>query len=390
VITVGGTNGKGSCVAMLDSILSRAGYRVGVFTSPHLVRYNERIRIAGQDVLDAALVAAFERIEDARGEISLTFFEFNTLAALLVFAAADLDAIVLEVGLGGRLDAVNVVDADVAIVSSVALDHCEWLGNDVESIGREKAGIFRVGRPAIFGARAMPSSVRAVAEQIGAQLQRLGAEFDFRIEESSWSWRDCDMEYTYLPFPALHGGIQLDNASAVIAALRALRNRLSIERDAIAEGLRSVSLPARFQVLKRRDARFLGRGPCEWIVDVAHNPAAAATLAGNLAGRTCAGRTLAVCGMFADKDVAGVMSSMCSQVDGWIVAGIEGGRGLAPAALGRAIAAAGGEILDAMPNVQSAIARAEEMAQPNDRIVVFGSFHTAGPALESLMSAGWF
>ncbi|MBC7984857.1 MAG: bifunctional folylpolyglutamate synthase/dihydrofolate synthase, partial [Candidatus Obscuribacterales bacterium] len=230
VVTVGGTNGKGSCVALLDSILSAAGYRVGTFTSPHLIRYNERIRIAGCEISDASLVAAFERIDAAREGISLTFFEFNALAALLVFSTAGLDALILEVGMGGRLDAVNIIDADVAIVSSVALDHCEWLGKDIETIGREKAGIFRSARPAIFGARAMPQSIATEAAHCGAALLRLGQDFDHSIDPAaaSWDWRGQQLSFVGLPPPALLGRVQFDNAATVLAAVECLHSRLPL------------------------------------------------------------------------------------------------------------------------------------------------------------------
>lgn len=389
VITVGGTNGKGSCVALLDSILSAAGCRVGTFTSPHLIRYNERIRIAGQEVSDASLVTAFERIEAARGDTSLTFFEFNTLAALLVFATAGLDVIVLEVGLGGRLDAVNVVDADAAIVSSVALDHCEWLGPDVESIGREKAGIFRAHRPAIFGSRALPASVAAVARAIDAQFMRLGQDFDYEASASTWTWRCRGHALADLPLPALPGAVQLDNASAVLAALHALQSRLPLRRAAIEEGLRSVRLAGRFQVLSSRAGVDAPRRPREWIVDVAHNPAAAKTLADTLAQRPCAGRTLAVCGMFADKDVAGVVAAVGERIDAWVVAGVGGARALAPESLARTIEAGGGAVAYVANDVQTACVHAQSLAREDDRIAVFGSFHTAGPALEWLEANGW-
>lgn len=378
VITVGGTNGKGSSVAMLDSILSAAGYRVGTFTSPHLIRYNERIKIAGEQVADGMLIAAFERIEVARGNISLTFFEFNTLAALLIFATAELDVIVLEVGLGGTLDAVNVVDADVALVCSVALDHCEWLGNDIESIGRWKAGIFRPQRQAIFGARAMPLSVASEAKRIGAELLQLGKDFDYEVSGDNWSWRFLDKNHTSvaeaaLPFPALAGSVQFDNASAVLAILRSLP-RLAITRQAIEYGLRNVHLDGRFQS-KQMDGT-------EWIFDVAHNPAAAQTLHRNLATSAISGRTFAVMGVFADKDAATIIEIMRSAVDLWIAADVNGARALDPMLLAKKISSAGGVVMHVAESVQSACEFARSKVQQGDRIVVFGSFHTVGPALE--------
>ena len=319
VITVAGTNGKGSCVALTARILGEAGYRVGTFTSPHLLRYNERIAIDGVEVSDEALIAAFERIDAARGEDTLTFFEFNAAAALLVFADAHPDAVVLEVGLGGRLDAVNVVDADVALVTSIDLDHCDWLGHDRETIGREKAGIFRAGRPAIFGSRDMPASIREVAQQVGAELQQLGHDFDWVRSGDRWTWRGRTGEQRDLPAPALHGEIQYDNAAAVLAALEALQSRLPVPRSAIERGLQTVTLPGRFQVVKQSSPR-----PIEWILDVAHNPAAAHTLAAQLAARKDGGRTIAVCGVLSDKDVEGIVGELRSSFDAWVIVGLQG------------------------------------------------------------------
>lgn len=381
VITVGGTNGKGSCVALLESILSAAGYRVGTFTSPHLIRYNERIRVEGREATDAELVDAFEQIDAARGEISLTFFEFNALAAFLIFAARRLDVIILEVGLGGRLDAVNVIDADVAIVASVALDHCDWLGDNVEAIGREKAGIFRSGRPAIYGSPTMPLSIASEAERLGADLRRIGVDFDFSRNAADWTWRGGRggiPELTYLPFPALSGAIQLENCSAVLCALDALAPRIVVERAALEAGLRTVKLPGRFQILKRKS---------EWILDVAHNPAAAQTLADNLSVRECAGKTIAVCGMFADKDVPGVIEAVRDEIDEWIIAGLNAGRAMSANQLAGIVESKDGRVLRVALDIPEGCSNAESIARDSDRIVVFGSFHAVGPALEWLARA---
>jgi dihydrofolate synthase/folylpolyglutamate synthase len=381
VITVGGTNGKGSTVALTAHILRAAGYRVGTFTSPHLVRYNERIVVDGHEVSDASLVAAFERIDAARGEDTLTFFEFNTLAALLVFDTAGLDAMVLEVGLGGRLDSVNAVDADVAIITSIALDHCDWLGTDLESIGREKAGIFRAGRPAVFGSRDMPASIAATAGQLGAPLYRLGEHFDWRRDADRWSWHGRATSYDDLPRPALHGELQFDNASAVLCALECLSSRLPVERAAIEAGLQSVSLPGRFQVIH-------GREPAvEWILDVAHNPAAARALAGQLASRATDGRTIAVCGILGDKDIDGIASALRGLFDSWIVVGVESARAVPVDALAARLTAMGAAVVATAADVAGGCEIARTMAQPGDRVVVFGSFLTVGPALE-WMQAG--
>lgn len=375
VITIGGTNGKGSCAALSSSILRAAGYRVGVFTSPHLVRYQERVVIDGREASDASLIAAFERIDEARGADTLTFFEFNTLAALLVFETAGVDAMVLEVGMGGRLDAVNVVDADVAIVTSIALDHCEWLGPDVETIGREKAGIFRRDRPAVLGSRAMPASIADAGQEAGARLLQLGREFDWSRNGGLWSWRGPDSSYSDLPPPALVGDIQFDNAATVLCALGCLQARLPVGRDAIERGLRAAQLSGRFQRIHRE---------CEWILDVAHNPAAAQTLAAQLAAHPIAGRTIGVCGILADKDIEGVGAALRNSVDAWIIAGLSGPRAVEPGMLSARLARTGANITATAATVQDACEAARRLAQRDDRIVVFGSFLTVGPALKFL------
>ncbi len=380
VITVAGTNGKGSCVALTARILREAGHRIGTFTSPHLLRYNERISIDGVDVSDETLMSVFERIDAARGEDTLTFFEFNAAAALLVFAEAQPDAIVLEVGMGGRLDAVNVVDADVALVSSIDLDHCEWLGHDRETIGREKAGIFRAGRPAIFGARDMPASIRDAAQRLGADLQQLGREFDWVRSGERWTWRGRAGEQRDLPAPALHGEIQYDNAAAVLAALAALEPRLRVPRSAIERGLQTVKLPGRFQVVQQTLPR-----PVEWILDVAHNPAAARTLATQLAARDSNGRTIAVCGVLSDKDVEGIAGELRNSFDSWIIVGLQGARALAPDALAERVRNIGANVEAVAADVVAGCLAAQALAEAGDRIVVFGSFLTVGPALAWLV-----
>jgi dihydrofolate synthase/folylpolyglutamate synthase len=374
VITVGGTNGKGSCVALLDALLRAGGYRVGTFTSPHLVDYRERICLDGAWVSEASLVAAFERIADALGGDSLTFFEFNTLAALLVFETWAPDAIVLEVGLGGRLDAVNVVDADVAVVVSVALDHMEWLGPDLESIGREKAGIFRRARPAVCGMAEPPGALLDVAAEVGATLLLRGRDFDLTEHvDGHWDFRDGHGVLARLPAPALEGVAQAGNAATVLAALRQLADRMPLGRAAIESGLTKVRLPGRFQ-------RVHGAGGIEWVLDVAHNPAAAATLAANLARHPVRGRTVAVCGMLDDKDVGGVLNALRDRIDRWFAATTEGPRGLADAALAARARGVGIEMTEA-GSVADAMRQAALGAGGGDRIVVFGSFHTVGPAL---------
>lgn len=381
VITVAGTNGKGSTVALTSQILRAAGYRVGTFTSPHLIHYNERIVIDGREVSDASLVAAFERIDAARGTDTLTFFEFNTLAALLVFDTAGVDAIVLEVGLGGRLDSVNAVDADVAIVTSIALDHCDWLGPDVESIGREKAGIFRAGKPAIFGSRDMPASIDAVARELNAPLYRLGQDFDWRRDGERWSWRGRTTNYDSLPRPALHGELQFDNASAVLCAFECLSSRLPVTREAIEAGLQNVTLSGRFQVVRRTEPAAV-----EWILDVAHNPAAAQALAGQLASRPASGRTIAVCGILGDKDIEGIATALRNSFDSWVIVGLPGARSVPVDALAERLAKLGAHIAKTAATVADGCEAARTMARAGDRIVVFGSFLTVGPALEWLQA----
>jgi len=377
VVTVGGTNGKGSCVAMIDAVLRAAGHRVGTFTSPHLVDYRERIHLDGRWVSEASLVAAFERIADALGDDSLTFFEFNTLAALLVFETYAPDAIVLEVGMGGRLDAVNLVDADVAIITSVSLDHTEWLGPDVESIGREKAGIFRGGRPGICGMAAPPRSVLEAARQIGTPLRVRGRDFDGRARDSAtWDFVGQRWHWDSLPRPALPGATQVGNAATALAAIEPLADRLCVERPAVEAGLRTVSLPGRFE--RRPDPRGF-----EWILDVAHNPDSARVLAANLREHPVRGRTVAVCGMLADKDCAGVLGELRDAFDRWYAATTDGPRGLAGAQLAERARPLGIE-MHRGGGVAATMRVAAQAAAAGDRIVVFGSFHTVGPALLAL------
>ncbi|MCJ7453670.1 MAG: bifunctional tetrahydrofolate synthase/dihydrofolate synthase [Steroidobacteraceae bacterium] len=377
VITVGGTNGKGSCVAMLASMLQASGRRVATFTSPHLVDYRERIRIDGTPVSVASLVAAFERIADSLGSDSLTFFEFNALAALLVFETAGPDAVVLEVGMGGRLDAVNLVDADASVVVSVGLDHTEWLGCDLESIGREKAGILRRGRPAIVGMASPPRSVLEVAEAVGAVLLLRGRDFDCAVQpEGTWRYHDAAGELDALPAPALAGIAQIGNAATALATLRALKGRLPVERDALEEGLRRVRLPGRFQ-------RIADTRGFEWVLDVAHNPDAARTLAANLLHCPAAGKTAAICGMLGDKDIEGVVGILGARASRWIAADTDGPRGMLEHALATR-AASVGVTMEHGGTVAEAMELATADAVKGDRIVVFGSFHTVGPALEYL------
>jgi dihydrofolate synthase/folylpolyglutamate synthase len=372
VFTVGGTNGKGSAVALLDAVLVAGGLRVATFTSPHLVRYNERIRIAGREIRDETLVDAFTRIDDARGDTSLTFFEFNTLAALLAFRDAPIDVAVLEVGLGGRLDAVNLVDADVALLMSIDFDHTDWLGHSLDEIGREKAGIFRPGKPAVLGTSAMPGSVFEAAREFGADLRVPPRDFSCTSSGSGWNWRGRKLAFDNLPAPALPGAHQLANAATVLAALEAFGS-FELTHEVASRGLQRASLEGRYQVVP---------GDVEWIFDVAHNPGAAAALATSLRERPRRGRTFAVVGILGDKDAVGIVALLDSQVDHWIAAGLSGPRGVSGDQLARICSPHTRASWETAGDVAQACELARGQAVAGDRVVVFGSFHTVGPALE--------
>ncbi len=374
VITIGGTNGKGSCVALLEAALAAGGYRVATFTSPHLVRYNERIHLAGREVDDAKLMNAFERIDEARGATSLTFFEFNALAALLLFQQDRYDAVVLEVGLGGRLDAVNIVDPDAAVLTSVELDHCDWLGTTREEIGHEKAGIFRANRPAILGSSDVPASVHASARAVGAELRVPGVDYSHAVEGAAWRWEGRGQAFAGLPLPAIAGRQQVANAATVLAALGELKDRLPLTFDQLAAGLRNVRLRGRFEVISDRP---------EWILDVAHNPAAAELLAVNLQDRARAGRTIGIVGILADKNAAGVVKPLLPLVDTWIATSLEGPRGVTAAELKHRCGEPARHWREA-GSVTQACELALGLAAPADHVLVCGSFHTVGPAIEWL------
>jgi dihydrofolate synthase / folylpolyglutamate synthase len=395
VITVAGTNGKGSVSGYCAAIMAAAGHRVGTFTSPHLRDYRERIRIHDRLVSAGELVSAFERIEAARGEVGLTFFEFNTLAALLTFEAAGLDAWVLEIGMGGRLDAVNVVDPDVAVVVSIGLDHQEFLGATLDAIAREKAGIFRQGRPAVLGSSEIPGIVADIARSLGASLKRLGIEYRYALDGASlvqggaplvqggapWHFRGSRWNLPGLPAPALLGDTQYANAATALAALEEIDARLAIPAAAVAQGLGAVQLAARFQVIAPAHA-----GAPTWILDVSHNPAAARVLAQNLRGQPTSGLTLAVCGILADKDAAGVVAELRDCVDAWWCVSTDGERGRSSDSLAQTVRSQVAVHVEAAQSTAAGCAAALAHAKPGDRIVVFGSFHTVGPALDWLES----
>ena len=376
IITIGGTNGKGSVCAMLEAILHAAGYRVGCYTSPHLLDYNERVRIDKQQAGNAELCASFGQIEQARGDIALTYFEFGTLAAMQCFIEHKVDVAILEVGLGGRLDAVNVFDSDCAAVTGVDIDHTDYLGNSREAIAFEKAGIFRQGRVAVFGDPDMPAPIADGAHKVGAQLWRLGEQFDYQAGPQQWDYRGPHGARNSLPFPALRGAFQLNNASTALAVLDALAEKLPVSMEAVRRGLVEVSLPARFQVLPGRP---------QIILDVAHNPQAARSLAQNLAAMPPAGRTLAVFAMLNDKDMAGVVRALDEHVDLWLVAGIAVPRGTSAAELEQVLRTErvkGG--IHAFPDVAAAMQHARYEAAENDRIVALGSFYTVADVMQAM------
>ena len=380
VITVAGTNGKGSTCAMLESILLQAGYRTGVYTSPHLVEFEERLRLGGESVDAARLIAAFENVEKARVQegvaISLTYFEFSTLAILDVMARTALDVVILEVGLGGRLDAVNIIEPDCAIITSVDLDHMELLGPDRETIGREKAGIMRTGRPVVVSDPMPPQSVIDHAKEIDADLWRFGVDFNVSGDKQQWGWAGRGRRYSGLAYPALRGANQLVNAAGVLAALSAVRERLPVTAQAVRNGLAFVELPGRFQIIP---------GQPTLVLDVAHNPHSVAALAANLDAMGYFPTTHGVFGVMADKDLMLMLAKVNPLIDKWYFTDLPTPR-----------AASGGALLEkwgaqntrrdatatAYADPSQALQAAILAADPADRIVVFGSFYTVGGVLK--------
>lgn len=405
VIIVAGTNGKGSVCAMLEAMLHAAGYRVGCYTSPHLLSYNERVRMSKQPVSDAELCASFTHIEQARQGVALTYFEFGTLAAMQLFIAHRVEVAILEVGLGGRLDAVNAFDADCAVVTSIDIDHTDYLGDTREQIAFEKAGIFRTAKVAIFGDPVVPQAIETAAQKTGARLWRLGNEFGFKLtvlndfpikqthnhsqgvvnikeintspaltNPSQWDFFAPQQTRNSLPFPALRGNYQLNNASAALAALSALQEKLPVSMEAVRRGLLEVTLTARFQIFP---------GKPSLILDVAHNPQAARALASNLAALPKQGKTFAVCAMLKDKDIAGVVAALKTQIDVWLLAGLAVPRGATVTELAAVLEAE--NVLDAQcfTSVSAALHHAYNQAGDNDRIAAFGSFYTVAEVMRS-------
>jgi len=379
VITVAGTNGKGSCVAMLEAILLAAGYRVGTYTSPHLVRYNERVRIQGEEASDEVLCDAFARVESVRGDVPLTYFEFGTLAAFEVFRAAGLDVLILEVGLGGRLDAVNVLDADCALVTSIGLDHRDWLGPDREHIGREKAGVMRGGRPAVSADPDPPDSLLRAAHDVGARLFCVDRDYGYRVDGGTWNWWGPERQRLSLPLPALRGVIQVANAAAVLMVLDALHRELPVDQGAIRAGLVSVRLAGRFQTLPGLPLR---------VLDVAHNREAAQELKRSLVHQQVGGRTLAVCGMLADKPVAEIFTVLADAIACWYLATLSVPRAARAQELAAALQlVAPSACTQLHDDPVSAYRAACADALPDDRVLVFGSFHTVGAIIDHLQDA---
>jgi len=378
VIIVGGTNGKGSACMMLEAVLHHAGYRTGCYTSPHITRYNERVRISKADADDASLVRAFAAVENARVAVgvALTYFEFGTLAAMWLFIEQRVDVLILEVGLGGRLDAVNVFEPDCALVMSVDIDHVEYLGDTRDKIGFEKAGIFRAGRPAICADADPPRSLVDYASQIGAQLILVNRDYGHSAQATQWRYWGSGGDRHGLPYPALRGAYQLGNAAACIAALDVLREHLPVTMNDIRTGLLEAENPGRFQVLPGRPLT---------ILDVAHNPHAARALAQALSSLPRGGRVIAVFAMLGDKDIDSVIRVMAPHIDEWRVAGIEGARGTSAAHLSQRLRANGvTRPVHECANVASALNEAYGIVAESDKILVFGSFYTVSEAMQAL------
>ena len=377
VITVAGTNGKGSTCAMLEAILRQAGFKTAVYSSPHLVHFTERLSFSGVPVEEGALLPHFERVASARGQTSLTYFEFTTLAILSCISASDTDVAILEVGLGGRLDAVNVIDPDVAVITSIDLDHMDFLGPDRESIGREKAGIMRAARAVVISDPVPPQSVLDHAAQLGADLRRHGVDFVAQGDNQQWSWQGRSRRYSGLAYPALRGANQLINAAGVLAALEALRERLPVTAQAVRNGLALVELPGRFQMLPGQPAL---------VLDVAHNPHAAAVLFQNLDAMGFFPRTHLVFGAMADKDIAAIMTRMGPLADAWYFCDLPTAR----ASTAEQLREVWGGLSAPWPACRvsthadpaGALNAALSTADPADRIVVFGSFLTVGGVLQ--------
>ena len=377
IITVAGTNGKGSSVAYLEAILAAAGYRVGSYTSPHLVRYNERIRINGTETPDVSICAAFERIEEARQAIPLTYFEFGTLAAMLVFEEMAVEVIILEVGLGGRLDAANLFDADAVIITSIGLDHTDWLGDTLDAIAREKAGVMRKGAPAVIAQQDAPAVLADIADQVGATPVQHGKVYKYSVDDESWNWLGRHHRYEQLPMPAIPGEHQLENAAAVIALIDAVKQRLPVEEDSIRVGLKTARLEARFQVVSREPLI---------VLDVAHNREAAVVLARTLRSHIDGQRWHAVMSMYADKPIEAVADQLGKLITHWHLYALQGSRAASTEELaGRIKAGCVDSEITRYEGFDAAYESAISAVEEGGGVVIFGSFEVAGEAIEKVM-----
>ena len=378
VITVAGTNGKGSSVAMLDAIYREAGYVVGKYTSPHLFHYNERICINNIPVNDDAICNAFQRIDQVREDVSLTYFEFGTLAALDIFLQNELDLIILEVGLGGRLDAVNIIDADVALITAISKDHTQWLGDDVSVIAKEKAGIMRQGKPVVSSGRNETDVLQQLAREKSATLYQLANDFNFsKQDDGSWNWQYQHLIRSALPVPALYGYHQLDNAAGVLMVIELLAQHLPVSQQAVRHGLMSVKLAGRFQIIP-------GEPVC--IFDVAHNVDAVKQLNQQLDSFTCQGRKFAVIGMLSDKDCKAALSEIQTDIDTWFIAPLPTSRSESAENLKSVLQSLNTDVVcQTFDSVKQAFANARQLAKAGDCIVVFGSFYTVAEAMPTTL-----
>lgn len=378
-LIVAGTNGKGSCAAMLESLLRSGGKRVGCYTSPHVLRFNERIRVDGKPVDDATIIEGFRAVEARRDGVPLTYFEYGTLAAMVVFDSLAATDLVLEIGLGGRLDAVNAIEADGALITNVTLDHCDWLGDTVDAIAREKAGVMRRGRPVIFGAVSVPETIVDEARRIGADLRLAGRDFDCRAADGSWQWHGRRVALDGLRPPSLQGAFQLRNAAAVLALLEALDLAALLTTDRVNEAFGRLSIPGRFQRISAAH---------EWLLDVAHNPDAARVLGESLGAMSHPGGLVAVVGVLADKDLDGIVSALEPHVTRWVAVPAAHPRALPARQLAQAIAQRTGRPCLTEESVTSAMAHLDAGAAEDELLLVTGSFYTVGPALAWLEHRG--
>ena len=376
VISVAGTNGKGSSIIMLDRILRNAGYKIGRYTSPHLLRYNERICINGNEVSDTELCESFDRIDRARGDISLTYFEFGTLAALDLFRQHNVQLAILEVGLGGRLDAVNILDADISLITSIDIDHQEWLGNNRESIGREKAGIFRNLAPAICSEPNPPQSLLDCSEALGTPISILGSDYQFNLINDTWSWSTKDTRIERLPRPMKYCDFQIQNASGVLMLLAKIQDEYPVSTENIKQGLSSFRLKGRFQIIP---------GAIPKILDVAHNRQSIKALVTNLKMIPCYGKTHIILGMLKDKDHQSVIKELIEITDTWHFVSISQDRGIEAKILTSKLKALSRlENISEYSNVEEALDKIHKLSMPDDRIIITGSFYTVGAAIRYL------